>query len=161
MLRRRHVLAAILCAAFLAAAACGPDVDLKQALQVTDESSGWFDAGIQDGKNKLVPNVTFSLRKTGNVAINSLSLNVVFRFVGEEEHQDDVFVQRVDCNGAQTASIPIRSKWGYTGDAPQSRADMLKHSRFRDVEAQIFAKHGAGQWVELRRVKIERQLLTQ
>lgn len=161
MLRRRHVLAVTLCAAFLAPAACGPDIDLKQALQVTDESSGWFDAGIQDGKNKLVPSVTFRLRKAGDVPITSLSLNVVYRFVGEEEHQDDVFVQRVDFAGPQTSPIPIRSKWGYTGDAPQSRADMLKHSQFRDVEAQIFAKHGAGQWVELRRVKIERQLLTQ
>ena len=36
---------------------CGPRVDLKQALQVTDVSTGWFDAGIVDGKNKLVPSI--------------------------------------------------------------------------------------------------------
>jgi hypothetical protein len=161
MLRRRHLLAAIVCAASSAVAACAPDIDLKQAVQVTNESSGWFDAGIQDGKNKLVPSVTFGLRKIGNAQLSSLSLNVVFRFVGEQEHQDDVFVQRVDFSGSQTAPITVRSKWGNTGDAPQSRAEILKLSQFRDVEAQIFAKHGAGQWVELRRVKIERQLLTQ
>jgi hypothetical protein len=148
-------------AAALSAAACGKAADLKQATHITDVSSGWFDAGIQDGKNKLVPSVTFRITKTPAVDLSSLSLNVVFRVSGEQEHWDDVFVQRVDFNGDSTDPITVRSQFGYTGDPPQTRADMLKNSQFRDMESQIFAKQSSSQWVELQSVKIVRQLLTQ
>jgi len=141
--------------------ACGPAVDLKQALQVTDVSSGWFDAGIVDGKNKLVPSVTFKLKNGSTAKLASVSLNLTFTFAGDQDHTDDVFVQRVDFQGQETQPITVRTKWGYTGDPPQSRADMLKHSQFRDMDAQIFAKQSSSQWVELQRVRIARQLLTQ
>jgi hypothetical protein len=148
----------LMCAA---ASACSKPVDLKQATEITDVSSGWFDAGIQDGKNKLVPSLTFRIKKKGDVDLSSLSLNVVFKIDGEQDHSDDVFVQRVDFNGDTTPPITVRSKFGYTGDPPQSRAEMLKNSQFRDMEAEIFAKQGSSQWVELHRVKIARQLVTQ
>jgi hypothetical protein len=141
--------------------ACGPAVDLKQALQVTDVSSGWFDAGIVDGKNKLVPSVTFRLKNTSPAKLSSVSLNLTFTVAGDQDHTDDVYVQRVDFQGQETQPITVRTKWGYTGDAPQSRAEMLKHSLFRDMDAQIFAKQSSSQWVELQRVRIARQLLTQ
>lgn len=141
--------------------ACGPAVDLKQALQVTDVSSGWFDAGIVDGKNKLVPSVTFKLKNSSTAKLSSVSLNLTFTFAGDQDHTDDVFVQRVDFQGQETQPITVRTKWGYTGDPPQSRADILKHSQFRDMDAQIFAKQSSSQWVELQRVRIARQLLTQ
>jgi hypothetical protein len=148
-------------ASALVSAACGKPADLKQSTQITDVSSGWFDAGIQDGKNKLVPTVTFRIVKTPTADLSSLSLNVVFRVSGEQEHWDDVFVQRVDFKGDSTDPITVRSQFGYTGDPPQTRADMLKNSQFRDMESQIFAKQSSSQWVELQSVKIVRQLLTQ
>jgi hypothetical protein len=148
-------------ASALSTSACGKAVDLKQATQITDVSSGWFDAGIQDGKNKLVPSITFKINKSPGTDLSSLSLNVVFRIAGEQEHWDDVFVQRVDFAGDATTPITVRSQFGYTGDPPQTRADMLKNSQFRDMEAQIFAKQSSSQWVELHDVKIVRQLLTQ
>ena len=141
--------------------ACGKPVDLKQALQVTDVSTGWFDAGIVDGKNKLVPSLTFKLKKNGGVDLSSVSLNLTFTFAGDQDHTDDVFVQRVDFQGPETQPITVRTNWGYTGDPPQTRADMLKNSYFRDMDVQIFAKQSSSQWVELQRVHIERQLLTQ
>jgi hypothetical protein len=158
--RAMLVVLGLLAAAF-APLACGKAVDLKQATHITDVSSGWFDAGIQDGKNKLVPSITFRIQKNQGVDLSSLSLNVVFRVTGEEEHWDDVFVQRVDFTGDSTAPITVRSQFGYTGDPPQSRADMLKNSHFRDMEALIQAKQSSSQWVELHGVKIVRQLLTQ
>jgi hypothetical protein len=150
-----------LLASALSSADCAKPVDLKQSTQITDVSSGWFDAGIVDGKNKLIPSITFRISKTSGVDLSSLSLNVVFRVAGEQDHSDDVFVQRVDFSGDATANITVRSQFGYTGDPPQSRADMLKNSQFRDMEAQIFAKQSSSQWVELHGVKIARQLLTQ
>jgi hypothetical protein len=149
-----------LLASALSSAGCAKPIDLKQVAQITDVSSGWFDAGIQDGKNKLIPSVTFRIKRNPGVDLSSLSLNVVFKAIGEQDHSDDVFVQRVDFSGDSTAPITVRSKFGYTGDPPQTRAEMLKNSLFRDMEAQVFAKQGSSQWVELHGVKIARQLLT-
>jgi hypothetical protein len=155
-------------AAFLALAlaaavldACTSPVDLKQTLQVTDVSSGWFDAGIVDGKNKLVPSITFKLKKNADVKLSSVSLNLTFTFAGDQEHTDDVYVQRVDFQGQDTAPITVRTKWGYTADPPQTRAEMLQNSHFRDLDVQIFAKQSSSQWVELHRAHIAHQLLTQ
>jgi hypothetical protein len=159
MFRRRVVTALAVCLAALLADACGKPIDLKQVIQVPDVSSGWFDAGIQNGKNKLVPSVTFKLKKNGDVSLSSISLNLTFIFIDTQEHADDVFVQSVAFEGAETAPIVVRSQWGYTGDPPQTRAEMLKNSHFRDMEVQIFAKQSSSQWVELQRVKIARQLL--
>ncbi len=150
-----------LLASALSSAACAKPIDLKQTTQITDVSTGWFDAGIVDGKNKLIPSVTFRIKKNPGVDLSSLSLNVVFKAIGDEDHSDDVFVQKVDFSGDATPPITVRSQFGYTGDPPQTRAEMLKNSHFRDMEAQIFAKQSASQWVELHGVKITRLLLTQ
>ena len=161
MLARAALFTFGLCAAALSFGACSPAVDLKQALQVTDLSAGWFDAGIQNGQNKLVPSVTFKLKKNADVKLSSVALNLTYIFVDTQEHADDVFVQSVPFEGQETAPIIVRSKWGYTADPPQTRAEMLQNSHFRDMEVQIFAKQSSSQWVELQRVKIARQLQTQ
>jgi hypothetical protein len=152
------------CLVFLALllVSCGPKVDLKQALRLTDVSTGWYDAGIVDGKNKLVPSITFRLEKTADARLEPLSLNVAFKQLNgqAEEEQDEVFVQKVEfAEGSRTAPLTIRPEHGYTGDPPQSRADMLKNSQFRDFRAVVFAKHSSAQWVEMGRLDIQRQLL--
>lgn len=155
-------LASVLLPLVLFIASCGPKVDLKQTLRVTDISTGWFDAGIVEGRNKLVPSVTLRIRKTVDVNLRPLSLNVAFkRLNGQtEEESDEVFLQRVDfAEGMQTAPLTVRAEHGYTADPPQTRAQMLKHSQFRDMRAVIFAKHSSSQWVELTRVDIQRQLI--
>ena len=139
--------------------ACSSRVDLKQALQVGDVTTGWYDAGIVDGKNKLVPSVTFTLTKPAEVDLSAASLNVVYRKANGEEH-DDVFVQRVEFQGNQTAPITVRATAGYTADPPQSRADMLKHSQFQDMDAEIFARQSSSQWVSLHKVRVARELIT-
>ena len=159
---RRPALAVLsmLLLAFLTAS-CGPPVDLKQNLQVTDVSSGYFDMGVQSGKNKMVPSVTFKLKKNANVKLSSVSLNVGFLFAGTPDHADDVYVQSVPFDTTETKPITVRTQWGYTGEPPQTRAEMLKNSNFRDMEVSIFAKQSSSQWVELQRVPVTRQLLTQ
>ena len=160
MLARRSLLAFALGLACCALPACSPPPDLKQAAEVADVSSGWFDAGIVEGKNKLVPSITFRLKKKSGVSISTVSLNVVFKQVGVEEHFDEVYVQRVDFKGDETDPITVRATVGYTGDPPQTRAEMLKNSYFKDMEAQVFAKAGSAQWVALHNLTIVRQLLT-
>jgi hypothetical protein len=160
--RRLAALLLFSCLPVAAGTGCTKPVDLKQTVQVLDPAGGWFDAGVQNGKNKLVPSVTFKLKKSAaDVKLSSLSLNLTFIFVDTQEHADDVFVQNVPFDGPETAPIVVRSQWGFTGEPPQTRAEMLKNSHFRDMEVQIFAKQSSAQWVELQRVKIARQLLTE
>jgi hypothetical protein len=151
----------LLCAA--AALSCSPSVDLKEALELSDVASGWYDAGIVDGRNKIVPSATFRIRKKAPAEIPRLSINALFRGKdGQESSLDsDVFVQRVEIQGDQTAPLTLRSETGYTADPPQSRADMLQNSQFRDMRVQILVKQGSSQWVDLGWIEIQRQIITQ
>ena len=143
--------------------ACGPPVDLKASLQVGEVATGWFDQGIVDSQNKLVPSIAFTLTNTSDRDISSVQLNVVFRRAGEAEEWDAVYMRGIDATGlapgASTSPMVVRAKLGYTGDQP--RAEMLQHPQFVDARAKIFAKHGSAQWVELGDFPIERRLLTQ
>ena len=145
----------------LLVAACTPNVDLTQGVQITDVSTGWYDGGIVDGKNKLIPSVTFRIRKTeAGAALRTMALNLVFKREGTEDPFDEVFVQRVEFGpDNQTAPITVRSQAGYTGDPPQSRAEMLQNTYFVDMLVQIYGKQTSGQWVDLHDVKVERRLL--
>ena len=146
--------------ASLLVASCSKPVDVQQSIQVSDVTTGWFDAGIVDGKNKLVPSLTFRLRNTSGVDLSSVALNIVFKFADNGEDYEEIFKQRVPFQNAQTELLTVRSQTGYTGEPPQTRADMLKNSQFRDMDAVIFVRQAAGQWVQLHRVRLERQLLT-
>jgi hypothetical protein len=150
------------------AASCGQQVDFKQALQVTDISGGWYDFGIVDGKNKLVPTVSFRIRKPPDVQIRSLDLNVHFKWIASENpgskeaetELDEVFLQRVEFgDGTQTAQLTVRPDSGFTGDAPQTRAEMMTHRLFRDVRARVFVKQSSTTWVELVSYDIPRVLI--
>ena len=153
-------------------AGCARPIDLKQVLQVVDLAGGYSDAGIVDGRNKLTPSITFRIKKSIDDSIRPLSLNVVFKKLPRpgvavppgspaEEDWDETFVQSVPFEGNQTALLTIQTKSGYTGDPPQSRADILKHSQFQDVRVHVFAKHSASQWVEIATFDIPRQVLAQ
>ncbi len=146
----------------LVALSCGGTVDVKETFAVSDVSGGWFDAGILDGKNRLVPSLTFRLQKKTAADVSSPSLNILFkRLVGGEELEfEDVFMQRVEfTQGTSTDLLTVRPKAGYAGEGQQSRADMLNNSHFVDVRAIIFAKSSSN-WIELARYDIPRQLLT-
>src|SRR6185503_19352874 len=153
-------------------AGCSRPIDLKQVLQVTDVTGGYRDVGIVEGRNKVSPSITFRIKKSIDDDIRPLSLNVVFKKLPPpgvavppgspaEEDWDETFVQSVPFEGNQTALLTIQTKAGYTGDPPQSRADILKHSQFRDVRVHVFAKRSASQWVEIATYDIPRQVLAQ
>ncbi len=157
------VMVALMCATL---AGCSSNVDIKQAIELADTSGGWYDAGIVDGKNKIVPQVTFRLRKKGDVDVDSVALNVVFRHPAApggttEDEWGEAFIQSAEFSeGSQTPILTVKTENGYTGDPPQSRADLLKNSQFRDVRAHVFAKYSSTQWVELGTIDVPRQLIT-
>jgi hypothetical protein len=165
-LRQRALACCLLSLALAGAPACGQNVDFKQALEITDISGGWFDFGIVDGKNKLVPSMTFRIRKRPDANLRSITLNVHFKKIVSpdrktEEEMDEVFLQSVEfSDGNQTPILTVRPEHGYTGDVPQTRAQMLEHSQFKDVRTRIFAKQSSTLWVELNTYDVPRVLLT-
>ena len=151
--------AAALACVLLITGACSKPIDLKQALQVTDVSTGWWDAGVVNGQNKLVPSVTFTLRRAQGADISSASLNVMFKNL-QGEVRDEKYIQRVDFgpNGV-TAPITVHAENGHTADPPQTRLDMLKNSQFQDVDVEVLARGSAAQWTPLHKERVVRTLL--
>lgn len=146
----------------LVAAGCGSTVDLKTALQVQDVSTGWFDLGVVNGQNKLVPTVSFKFKNASDQTLTTLQGNVIFRRVGENEEWGAGFLKIVGSEGlapgASTDLLTVKSNLGYTGTEP--RQQMLANRQFVDARVQIFAKYGSTQWTLISEHPVERRLLT-
>jgi hypothetical protein len=142
---------------------CGtPDVDLAKAVKVGEMTSGWFDVGIVDGQNKLVPSASFTVVNSGSAKLSGLQVFAVFRFLGEaEELGSGLVVLRGNdalAPGATSKPITVRANWGYSGLQP--RSEMLMHSQFKDARVEVFAKLGPKPFVKIGEAQIARQLLT-
>jgi hypothetical protein len=160
---RMRALATLLALIVFASAACGPSVDLTKGLQVEVLDTGWFDRGIVNGQNKLVPSATFTIKNVSDQTLSSLQVNALFRRVNENEEWGSGFKTVVGSEGlaagATTAPVTIRSELGYTG-SDQSRQEMLQNSHFVDAKMELFAKYASTQWVRVGTYPITRQLLT-
>jgi hypothetical protein len=142
---------------------CGPQVDLKKSLTVKIVETGWFDAGIVNGQNKLVPSITFTLTNQSGQKLVVLQANSIFRRVNDPNVEwGSGFKTVVGSDGlapgGETAPITIRSQLGYTGT--ESRLEMLQNSKFVDAKTDLFSKYGSTQWAKLGEYPIERKLLT-
>lgn len=152
----------LLVLALVASTACGPTVDLTKGLEVHVVNSGWYDLGIVNGQNKLVPTVIFTLHNTSDQKLVTLQINALFRRVGEDTEWGSGFLTVAGsqglAQGATTDPITIRSQLGYTG-SDQSRQEMLANSHFVDAKVELFGKYASTQWVRLGSYPITRQLL--
>jgi hypothetical protein len=137
--------------------------EVEKVVKVTDVKTGWHDAGIVDGQNKLVPTVTFHLQNVTTDSIDGVQVNVVFRQVTEDLAWGDRLIRGVGSDGlaggATTAPLVVRSPRGYTG--PQPRAEMLKNKEFIDVKVDLFARHGSRTWQKIGEFPVERKLLAE
>ena len=148
--------------ALVVAGCAGPSLDMPASLQLTQVSSGWFDAGPDGlGRNKLVPSVSFRLENSTDDTIRYLQLNAVFRRHGEEEEWGTHYVRAFGTEGLDagrsTGVFRLESGRGYTGE--QAWSEMLAHRDFVDVEMDLFVKHRANEWVRLDSVSVDRRLL--
>jgi len=150
--------------ALLAGGCGGPAVDLKQGLKIDIVDTGWFDAGIVEGKNKLVPTVSFTVKNVSDQKLVSLQMMASFFRVSDTSSEWGNNLLNVAGSeglapGATTPTLTIKSPLGYTGTDP--RADMLKNAIFVDAMVKLVAKYAATQWAHIREVPIERKLVTQ
>jgi len=158
-----RVLALLACAALLFGCSTGSAQDVTKVVAVENVQTGWFDAGIENGMNKLVPTIMLMLKNISNEPVGNVQLNAIMRRVGETEEWGGAYIRAIGSEGlppgASTKPIVLRSQLGYTGIEP--RATMLQNKQFVDVRIQLFAKWGSAQWAKLGEWTIERQLLTQ
>jgi hypothetical protein len=142
---------------------CGPTVDLTRGLEIEVVSTGWFDAGIVNGQNKLVPTASFKLKNISDQKLVTLQINALFRRVGENDEWGSAFLTAVGSDGlapgAATAVLTAKSQLGYTG-SDQTRAEMMQNTHFVDAKVELFAKYAATQWVKVGEYPIVRELLT-
>ena len=159
MVRRLVCIASVLFAA-LGTGSCA-SIDLARAVTVTDVLTGWYDWGIKDGMNKLVPSITFKITNSGTRPLDGLQVSAAFWIEGDDDGpNDDKQVQAISTEaiapGAATEAITIRSDFGYTYAG--ARADMFTNSSFKDVTVRLFAKRG-GKIVRIGEFKLDRRLL--
>jgi hypothetical protein len=148
----------------LLSAACGPTVDLTKGVTVQVVSSGWFDAGIVDGQNKLVPSITFTLENTSDQRLTTLQVNGLFHRVSEPKDEwGSGFLTAAGPDGlapgATTSSLTIKSPLGYKGT--DSREQLLHNSQFVDATVDLFAKYGSTQWTKIGTFPVSRTLIAQ
>jgi len=144
-------------------AACAPDVDLKKGLQIVDVNTGWFDAGIVNGQNKLVPTIEFKLKNVSDQKLKVIQVNVLFKRVNDPAEWGSGFVTVVGsaglAPGAVTDTVLVKSNLGYTG-SDQTRQEMLQNSQFIDARAEFSAKYGSIQWARLAEFPVTRTLIS-
>ena len=152
----------LLLAAALILSACSSR-EVEKDLKMTDVKTGWYDAGIVQGQNKLVPSVSFKLQNVSNEAINRVQVNAVFRDVNEPDKVwGENMIRAIGPDGLEAGAtgdaLVVRSPNGYTGSEP--RQVMLKNSQFVDATVTIFGRHGSRTWVKIGEFPISRTLLT-
>ena len=156
-------LPAVLVLLFVVSCGSSAQQPITKLVEPTQVKTGWFDAGVENGMNKLVPTVTLTLKNVSSEPVANVQLNAVVRRVGETEEWGGAFMKVIGTEGipagGSTKPIVLRSNLGYTGTEP--RAQMLKNRQFVDAHVQVFAKHGGNQWMKLGEWPVARELLTQ
>ncbi len=142
-------------------AGCGPEVDVAKALELNVVNSGWFDAGIINGQNKLVPAVTLTIKNNSARTLGLLQLNSLFRQANATEEWGSAFLTAAGSEGlgpGASKTLTLKSNNGYTGTG-ETRQEMLANSHFVDAKVEVFAKYGSTQWKKLGVYPVTRQLI--
>ena len=135
-------------------------MDVDRGLSVELLATGWKDAGVVQGKTKLVPSASVKVKNVSAEKLPAVQVNAVFRRSGDPGEWGSVFVPAsgwagLTAGGATT--LTLNAPYGYTGE--ENRDIMLRNHEFVDATVDVFAKYGAKQWVRLGAFPIDRRLL--
>src|SRR5262245_24756913 len=129
---RTVVTLVLLASASLTPACADRNLKIEEVIKVTDVRTGWYDAGIVNQvQNKLVPSVSLKLQNVSQRPVSDVTINAIFRRVGEQEAWGEHFVNAIGSDGlgagATGGDLVLRSNLGYTGGEGVSRLKMLAH----------------------------------
>jgi hypothetical protein len=148
----------IVAAAIAITTGCGQPIDVAKAVQVNLVSTGWLAAGTADGKNKIVPAVSLTLKNVSSERLAALQVNTVFRLVSSNDEIGSDFRPVPGAGvptGASTETLRLKASRGYTGSDPFE--DLLSNSKFVDAKVEVFVKAGPGQWTRVGEYPIARE----
>lgn len=138
-----------------------PHVDLRTALEIVDVSTGYFDMGVVNGQNKIVPSITYKLKNRSSVTLDVLQTNHSFKRQGEQDEWGNGYLKVTGreglAPGETSRALTVRSQLGYTG--LESRQKMLENQYFVDAYVRVLAKYNNAQWVEVGQFPIARRVL--
>jgi hypothetical protein len=158
----RSRLALPVLAMWLTLSASCAEVDLAKAVSVVEVFSGWYDFGVVDGENKLVPSISFKLQNVSDAPLGRMSLLVSFWPQGADGELDSKEVVGIGSEalpaGQSAGPILVRSDIGYK--TPGARAELFNHSLFKDFVVKVFAKRG-GKFTPLGEFTVERRIIPQ
>lgn len=163
---RRHLPALLIVAALLTAA-CGPEINLTQALEMTDVLTGWYDNGIVPCAGNptvqctgLLPSVMFRLKNKGTENLNRVQLTVAYWRDGDDGAYDEQLIEGIGpaglAPGASTNAIVARAPHGFTLEG--ARAEFFQRSGFKDTAVKVFARK-SGELFKIGEHKIDRRIL--
>ena len=152
----KHILLVL---AIVMATGCGQPVDVTTAVKVDVVTSGWIADGVANGKNKIVPAVSLTLKNVSSETLPALQVNTVFRLVTTNDEIGTAFRPVAGSSGtppgAATPAMVLKSERGYTGTDPFD--ELLKNSKFVDAKVEVFVKSGSGQWTRMGEYPIARE----
>lgn len=142
---------------------CTGNVNLTEALEITDVLTGWYDNGVTaDGKNHLLPTITFRVKNKTARPLSSVELDTAFWQDGADGENDSVLVRAIGgealAAGASTEPLTVRAPHGYVLEG--ARADFFNNSGFKDFTVKLFGKRG-GRIFRLGEYKVERRIIPQ
>jgi hypothetical protein len=147
----------------LVTAGCARTRYVENDLKLVDVKTGWYDAGIVGGQNKIVPSISLKLQNISDESISRVQVWAVFRRADEDKTWGEHFVRAIGPEGLDAGKVGtqlvMRSTLGYTG--PQSRAQMLQNREFVDAKVNVFGKHGSRTWIKMGEYTVERNLLAE
>jgi hypothetical protein len=161
MLSRSVAAGLAFCLTALVVSGCARTRNVEEDLKLVDVKTGWYDAGIVDGQNKIVPSITLKLQNISDESISRVQVWAVFRRANEDKTWGEHFVRAIGPEGLDPGktgnSLVLRSTLGYTGS--QSRAQLLQNREFVDAKVNVFGKHGSRTWIKMGEYTIDRHLL--
>ena len=80
--------------------------EVEKDLKIVDVQTGWYDAGIVGGQNKLVPSISLKLQNVSDESISRVQICAVFRRVGEDKTWGEHFVRAIGAEGLAAGARP-------------------------------------------------------
>jgi hypothetical protein len=120
----------------------------------------WVDAGVVDGKHKIVPAATFTLKNGSDHELGLIQVNAVFRQIDDPKEWSSAYVPEATSEltaGASTGAITVKRSKGYTSDDPPDA--MLSNPKFVDAKVELLVRSGSSGWTKIGDYPIEQKLI--
>lgn len=143
---------------------CSPQMsveELKASVELVDIDTRWEKKYYQPWPPKLilVPAISFKIKNIGEIPLQYVYCNAIFKFEDENQNLGDNFVAGIGGDpvnpGELSDTISLQSFQGVEG---QNLAHFEGNPAWQVAEAKVFVKSKGSQYVEVGNYKISRKI---